>query len=101
MTAITDDRLKPFKPQDLRRDGDRDIYDAAQDAGVALKRMRKAAGYRLGTLADLLGLPTADLKKAEAGQLVVRGEDGRLIDCAPLLLIRVARLTKQKSIPLP
>jgi hypothetical protein len=100
--AIGADRLKSFSPADLRRsDSDRERYDAAQDAGIALKRMRKSAGYRLGTLADLLGMPTEDLKKAEAGQLVGDGKDGRLIDFPAALLVRVARLTKQKHIPLP
>jgi DNA-binding transcriptional regulator YiaG len=99
-------RLKPFDPNALRRKNQPHaenprLLEAAQDAGLALKMMRKAAKLTVGHLADMLGMPTEDLKKAEAGQLVERSHDGRVIDAPGALLVLVARLTDHKFIPLP
>jgi predicted transcriptional regulator len=63
--------------------------------------MRKQAKVSVGHLAEQLGMPVDDIKKAERGQLVERSEDGRLIDFSASLLVRVARLLDAKSIPLP
>jgi hypothetical protein len=97
---VSADRLKPFDVS-RRKSAHDQFLDAAQDAGICLKMMRKAAKLRVEVLAERLGMPPEDLKKAEKGQLVERGCDGRLIDFPAALLIRVARLTDQKSIPLP
>jgi ribosome-binding protein aMBF1 (putative translation factor) len=96
------DRLKPFRPESRRREAEHDeLLDAAQDAGICLRMMRKAAKLEVKDLAERLGMRPEDLRKAEKGQLVERGSDGRLIDFPAALLIRVARLTDQKSILLP
>jgi ribosome-binding protein aMBF1 (putative translation factor) len=97
---VSADRLKPFEVP--RRESAHDQFlDAAQDAGICLRMMRQAAKLKIEVLAERLGISAADLKKAEKGQLVERSNDGRLIDFPAALLIRVARLTNQKSIPLP
>jgi hypothetical protein len=98
---IAANRLKPFKLHPRLEAGDPELIAAAQDAGLALTMMRKEAGMELGELADALGMATDELEMAERGQLVERSHDGRLIDFSAALLVRVARLTKQKAIPLP
>lgn len=102
MTDIT--RYIPFTMDDLPMADDADdraVLDAAQDAGIALKMMREEADWSLEKLADVLSLSKDYLGSAEAGQLVEITADGRFIDMSSTLLVRVARATGHKSIPLP
>jgi hypothetical protein len=120
--TVSADRLKPFNPKIRplaagRTDSGPErepenaeipalrtlglLLDAAQDAGIALRMLRDAAKMEIGDLAERLGMRLEDLEKAERGQLVERSRDGRLIDFSAALLVRVARVTKQESIPLP
>jgi hypothetical protein len=102
---LDSDRLKAFEPKARAKTAgasdDPRVIEAAQDAGIAMKMMRKARKLRLGVLAEQIGMRAEDLRRAEAGQLVERSEDGRLIDCPGALLVLVARLTDHKFIPLP
>jgi DNA-binding transcriptional regulator YiaG len=97
---VSADRLKPFEVR-RRESAHNQFLDAAQDAGICLEMMRQAAKLKIEVLAERLGMSPDDLQKAEKGQLVEHSGDGRLIDFPAALLIRVARLTGRKSIPLP
>lgn len=101
--TLKPDRLQPFEPRRQRTQNEMDDgwLEAAQDAGIALKTMRKAAGLTVPRLADLIGMSVEDLKRAEAGQLVKPGKDGELLDVLGALLVFVARVTDQDAIPLP
>ena len=102
--TIEMEKLKPFAPRRRGTNQEPDdprLLEAAQDAGVSLKIMRKAVGWSLRQLSAESGLPYELLRLAESGQLVERTEDGRLIDAPAAILVLVARVTRHESIPLP
>jgi ribosome-binding protein aMBF1 (putative translation factor) len=89
MTLQTE-RLKAFQPKHRTKSADpsedQRMLEAAQDVGVAMKMMREARKISIEYLAEKIGMSAETLKRAEAGQLVERTEDGRLIDCPGALL---------------
>jgi hypothetical protein len=106
--AIDRSRLMPFSEKDIPPLGgeislydEPEILDAARDAGVALRIMLDEAEADRAKVAAGLGVSEEYLARAEQGELVEITHDGHLIDIAPTLLIRVARLLGRKDIPVP